>query len=103
MLAVAVLTAGKVCTKVLTLNVSDALLEDLLEGLGVLELLLDLGNDAGSELLLLALLDLGLVADPRVKDGLGLSGKSSLLLELVGLGLEAGSLLLEISASPCFC
>ena len=76
-----------------TLNIGNALLEDLVEGLGVLELLLDLGNDALSELLLLALLDLALVADPGVKDGLGLGGEGSLLLGLVGLGLELGGLL----------
>ena len=72
----------------LTLNVGNALLEDLLEGLGVLELLLDLGDDGGGELLLLALLDLALVADPGVEDGLGLGGDGRLLLEVKGLGLE---------------
>ena len=77
----------------LTLNVSNALLKDLVKGLGVLELLLDLGNDALGKLLLLADLDLALVADPRVKDGLGLGGEGSLLLHLVGLGLELGGLL----------
>ena len=48
----------------LTLNIGNALLENLLQDLGVLQLLLDLGDDAGSELLLLPLLDLALVADP---------------------------------------
>lgn len=47
-----------------TLNVSNALLKDLLENLGILKLLLDLGDDVLSKLLLLALLDLALVADP---------------------------------------
>lgn len=77
----------------LTLDVSNALLQDLLENLGVLKLLLDLGNDGGSELLLLALLNLTLVTDPRVKDGLGLSGQGSLLLELVSLRLKLGGFL----------
>lgn len=77
----------------LTLNISNALLEDLLENLGVLELLVDLSDDAVSKLALLALLDLTLVADPRVKDLLGLGGQSSALLELVGLGLKLGGFL----------
>lgn len=76
-----------------TLDVSDALLEDLLEDLGVLELLLDLGDNGLSELLLLALLNLALVSDPGLKDGLGLSSQSSLLLELESLRLKLGSLL----------
>ena len=86
----------------LTLNVSNALLEDLVEDLGVLELLLDLGNDALGKLLLLADLDLALVADPGVKDGLGLGGESSLLLGLVGLGLELGGLLFWLLANISF-
>lgn len=53
-----------IINKALTLNVSNALLKDLVKGLGVLELLLDLGNDALGKLLLLADLDLALVADP---------------------------------------
>lgn len=77
----------------LTLNISNGLLKDLLEDLGVLELLGDLGDDALGELLLLALLDLALVADPGVEDGLGLGGDGGLLLLLVGLRLELGSLL----------
>lgn len=76
-----------------TLNISNALLENLLQNLGVLELLLDLANDGLGKLTLLALLNLALVADPGVEDGLGLSGKSSALLELVGLSLELGGLL----------
>jgi hypothetical protein len=32
--------------QILTLNVSNALLQDLLKDLGILELFLDLGNDA---------------------------------------------------------
>jgi len=77
----------------LTLNISDALLQDLLQNLGVLELLLDLANDGIGKLLLLALLDLALVADPRVQNLLGLGGQSSALLELVSLSLQLGSLL----------
>lgn len=75
------------------LDVGDALLEDLVEDLGVLELLLNLGNDALGEFLLLAGLDLAFVADPRVKNRLGLCGDGGLLLELVSLSLETGSLL----------
>lgn len=76
-----------------TLNICHALGEDLLQHLGVLELLLDLGDDALGQLPLLALLDLALVADPGVEDGLGLGSQGGLLLELVGLGLELGGLL----------
>jgi hypothetical protein len=95
------LTCQTTTTK-LTLNIGNALLKDLVEGLGVLKLLLDLGNDALGKLLLLALLDLALVADPGVKDGLGLSGESSLLLHLVSLGLELGGLLFWMLAKPSF-
>ena len=76
-----------------TLNVSDALVKDLLEGLGVVELLLNLGDDGLGKLLLLPLLDLALVADPRVEDRLGLGGDGSLLLELESLSLKLGGLL----------
>lgn len=76
-----------------TLDISYALLQNLLQNLGVLELLLDLGDDGSSELLLLALLDLALVADPGVEDGLGLGGQGGLLLELESLSLKLGSLL----------
>lgn len=75
------------------LDVSNALLQNLLQNLGVLELLLDLGDDGLSELRLLALLDLALVADPGVENSLGLGGQGSLLLELESLGLESGGFL----------
>lgn len=76
-----------------TLDISHALRQDLLQDLGVLQLLLDLGNDGISQLLLLALLYLALVTDPRVQDGLGLGGQGCLLLQLVGLSLEPCGLL----------
>src|SRR5690242_7347017 len=85
----------------LTLDISHALLEDLLQDLGALQLLLHLGDDALSELLLLALLDLALVADPRVKNGLGLGSQGGLLLELESLGLKLGGFLSSKSASTC--
>lgn len=75
-------------------DVGNGLVEDLLEDLGVLELLVDLGDDGVGELLLLAGLDGTLVADPGVEDGLCLVGEVDLLLELVGLGLELGGFLL---------
>lgn len=75
------------------LNVSNTLLEDLLKDLGVLELLLNLGDNGLSKLLLLALLNLALVSDPGLKDGLGLSSQSSLLLKVESLRLKLGSLL----------
>jgi hypothetical protein len=80
-----------------TLNVADALVENLLERLGVLELLLDLGNDGLGKLALLPLLDLALVADPRVENGLGFVGNGRLLLELERLGLELGGFLRGVS------
>lgn len=70
-----------------TLDISNTLLEDLLEDLRVLELLLDLGDNRLSELPLLSLLDLALVSDPRVKNSLGLGSQSSLLLKLESLRL----------------
>lgn len=82
-----------------TLDISYALLQNLLQNLGVLELLLDLGDDGGGQLLLLALLDLALVADPGVEDGLGLGSQGGLLLELESLSLKLGSLLYSESTS----
>ena len=76
-----------------TLDISDALLKYLLKGLGVLELLLDLGDDGLGQLPLLPLLDLTLVAHPRIQHSLSLGGQSGGLLELVGLGLKLGSFL----------
>lgn len=80
----------------LTLHIGNALGEDLLENLGALKLLLDLADDGVGKLLLLALLNLALVADPRVQNLLGLVGQGSTLLELVGLSLELGGFL-----NPC--
>lgn len=71
----------------------------MVKDLRVLKLRLDLGNDALGELLLLALLDLALVADPGVEHVLGLVGKSGLLLHLVSLSLELGGLLQYLLAS----
>lgn len=82
-----------------TLHVGDALQQDLLQQLGALELLLHLGDDGRGQLPLLALLDLALVAHPRVQDGLGLGGEGRLLLDLEGLGLEPGGFL----AGGCGC
>ena len=85
-----------------TLDISDGLVEDGLEGLGALELLLDLGDDGLGELALRPLLDLALVADPAVEDGLGLVRDGGLLLQLVGLGLELGGLLRGVSCPSFF-
>ena len=76
-----------------TLDVRHALLQDLLQRLGVLQLLLHLGDDALGELPLLALLDLALVPHPRVQHALGLGRQRRPLLELVRLGLELGGFL----------
>lgn len=81
----------------LTLNIGNALLQYLLQGLGVLKLLGDLGDDALGQLPLLPLLDLALVPDPGVENDLGLVGQGSLLLELVGLGLKLGGFLDDVS------
>lgn len=69
------------------------MLENLgLEG-GVSDLAVDLVDDSLGESLLLFLADLGLVSDPRVKNRLGLVGKSNLLLKLESLRLKLDSLL----------
>jgi len=54
---------------------------------------LNLTDDGLGKLTLLTLLNLTFVANPRVKDLLGLGGEGSALLELVGLSLELGGLL----------
>lgn len=77
----------------LTLNILDALVENLLKHLGVVQFGLNLGNDSISELLLLPLLDTLLVSNPRIQRSLGLSSNGSLLLELVGLSLKSSSFL----------
>jgi len=71
----------------LTLNIRHALLQNLVQHLGVLQLLLHLGNDSLGELLLLALLDLTLVANPRIQNVLGLGGQRRALFQLIGLSL----------------
>lgn len=76
-----------------TLNIGNALLQDLLENLGVLQLIGDLLDDGLGELLLLSLLNLGLVSDPAVENLLGLVDKVGSLLQLESLGLESGSFL----------
>lgn len=50
----------------LTLDIRDTLLENLLQNLGVLKLLLHLGHNALGQLLLLPLLHLALISDPRI-------------------------------------
>jgi hypothetical protein len=77
----------------LTLDISNTLLKDLLENLGVLELLLNLADNSLGKLTLFTLLDLSLVAHPRVENLLGLSRQGSALLELVSLSLELGGFL----------
>jgi hypothetical protein len=84
----------------LTLNIGDALVEDLLENLGVVQLLLNLGDDGVGELALLPLLHLALVPDPRIQNGLGLVGNGGLLLQLKRLSLELGGFLRKVSHRP---
>jgi hypothetical protein len=57
-----------------TLDVGDGLAEDLLQDLGVFELLVDLGDDGLGQFSLLALLDLAFVANPAVEDVARLAG-----------------------------
>ena len=83
-----------------TLNLCNTLVENLLESLGVFEVLVNLGNDAVRQLFLLASLLLALVAHPRVENCLGLGSKSSLLLELVSLSLKLSGFLSFVSAPP---
>lgn len=54
---------------------------------------MDLADDSLGKLALFTLLDLTLVAHPRVEDLLGLSGEGSALLKLVSLGLKLGGFL----------
>jgi hypothetical protein len=56
--------------------------------------LLDLFNNVGGNLLLLALTDTSLVADPRVQDGFDFVAEGDLLLEFVDFGFELGDVLL---------
>jgi hypothetical protein len=58
-----------ICVEVsLTLNIRNALLQDLLQDLRILKFLLDLANDCIGEFLLLANLHLSLISNPRVKN-----------------------------------
>ena len=77
----------------LTINIGNALLENLLENLGVLELFVDLADDSLGKLLLLTLTHLALVAHPRVENLLGLSSNGGALLKLVSLRLKLGGFL----------
>jgi hypothetical protein len=86
-----------------TLNISHALVENLLESLGVLKLLLNLGDDGLGKLALLPLLDLTLVADPGLEDGLGFVGNGRLLLELESLSLKLGRLLCACQQTAPVC
>ena len=77
----------------LTLHISQALLQDQLQLFWVLELLANLANDALREFSLLTLLHLSFVANPGIKDRLGLLHESSPLFEFVRFGLEMSRLL----------
>ena len=69
---------------------------------------MNLTDDGLGKLTLLTLLNLTFVANPRVKDLLGLGGEGSALLELVGLSLKLGGFLVDtydirIALSPSVC
>jgi hypothetical protein len=77
----------------LTLNIGNALLQDLLKDFGVLKFLLYLGDNAFRQFLLLTDLYLALISDPRIKNCLGFRGKSGGLLKLVCFGFKLGCFL----------
>jgi len=77
----------------LTLNICNALGQDLLQCLWVLKLLLDLGNESLGQLLLFSLLYLSFVSDPAVENLFGFTSKVGSLLKFKSLCLEFGSLL----------
>lgn len=79
------------------LDISYTLRQNLLQEFWILELLVDLCDNAVRQLFLLSLLNLALVSDPAVKYGLGLRGQSSTLLELVSLSFELCGLLKNVS------
>lgn len=70
-------------------------MQNLLQCLRILKLFLDLSNDVLGQLLLLFVLDLSFVSNPRVESGLGLRCQCCLLLELVDLSLELCGFLLH--------
>jgi hypothetical protein len=76
-----------------TLNISNALVKNLLQGLWVLKLSVDLGNDRLGKLALLTLFNLSLITDPGVKNLLSLMGQSSSLIKLESLGLKLSGFL----------
>jgi hypothetical protein len=76
-----------------TLNISNALLQYLLKNLGVLKLLLNLGDNALGELFLLADLDLSLISNPRIENCFSFRSKRRRLLKLVRFGFELSSFL----------
>lgn len=77
----------------LTLNINDALVQDLLQIPGVLQFLVDLADDAIRELLLLPLLDLILVPYPALQNMFCFSHGIGLLLQLIRLGFQLRSFL----------
>lgn len=84
----------------LTLDILHALVKDLLENLGVLQFLLNLGNNGISEFALLPLLDTLLVSYPRVENSLGFGCDGGLLLELVGVSLKLSGFLIFVRSPP---
>ena len=78
-------------------HICNALLQDLLQYLGVLKLLLDLGDHSVGQFPLLAHLELTFISDPRVEDMLGLGGEGGSLRKLKGLSLEFGGFLINVS------
>lgn len=76
-----------------TLNIGNALLQYLLKNLRVLELLLNLGDNALGQLFLLADLDLSLIPNPRIENRFSFRSKRRRLLKLVRFGLKLGSFL----------
>ena len=80
----------------LTLNLSNGACKDVLLRLFVLNCLQHVLNDRFCEGSLLVLLDLLLITNPRVQNGLELGSQGDLLLEDERLGLELGSFLVRV-------
>ena len=80
----------------LTLNIRNTLLENLLQGLWIFELLGDFRNDRICEFFLLPCFHLTFVAYPGVEDLLCLMNQRSFLFEFEGLCFELYSLLDDI-------
>lgn len=79
-----------------TFHISNALTQDGLHILRVLQLFSHFRNHTLRQLLLPPVLHLALISHPAVQHGLGFMGEGGFLLELKGLGFEVGGFLLNV-------